>query len=88
MSPAMLRDVFKEADNGSAVFDVCIEEMSISSASGMVEVLLDHTCSASGEDIEAASAAISEAYGIEGLLMRIAEGENRSPAELVMGKLK
>ena len=88
MSPAMLRDVFKEADNGSAVFDVCIEEMSISSASGMVEVLLDHTCSASGEDIAAASAAISEAYGIEGLLMRIAEGENRSPAELVMGKLK
>ena len=45
MNSALLRDVFAEADDGSAIFGIHIHEMTMSSSDGSMEVLLDHEAS-------------------------------------------
>ena len=85
---ARLRDVFTEADDGSAVFDLTIEEMTFAVSGDHLEVLLDSAGTTPEDLLADAKDAIERRYGIKNLHLRFACGEEKSREELILDKLR
>ncbi|MEA4920601.1 MAG: PolC-type DNA polymerase III [Clostridiaceae bacterium] len=88
MNPVFLKDIFKEANASPLIFNMPVSEMTISSADGSMEVLLEHDSDISQDELDRAVDAIKEAYGIDRLFLRLSQGENKPPEELILDKLE
>ncbi len=84
---ALLRDVFREADDGSAVFGLAIEELTFAASGEHLEVLLARAGDFGDEELTRVGDAIERAYGVRSLL-RFPEHDNKSLEELILDKLR
>jgi len=88
MKQALLKNIFKEADDRSPLFELPVAEMSISSHDNSIEVLLPHDASASDEELQKAAKIIKRTYGLSGVHLRLAVGEDKSVEDIILDKLK
>ena len=87
MKQALLREIFPEVSPKTALFDIPVCELTISSQTGALEVLLAEDCDASEDLLFQGAELIRMQYGLKNVLLRAAEGNDRTPEELLLSKL-
>ena len=87
MKQALLREIFPEVSPKTELFDIPVCELTISSQTGALEILLAEDCGVSEDLLFQGAELIRMQYGLKNVLLRAAEGTDRTPEELLLSKL-